>query len=357
MQRGNSIHLGSANDMQVMDKLPARTYILMFHPEMGFYLTFADDFKLPSKLYGNTESLADRFLNTFEDRPAITGILLSGVKGSGKSLAAKQTSVAGLAKGYPTIIINSAHCGTGFNTFISSIEQPAILIFDEFEKVYDDDQQEALLTFLDGTMSTKKLVILTSNDKYRVNSHMINRPGRLFYLLEYKGLDEKFIIEYCEDKLDDKTKIESIVRASSFFAEFNFDMLQALVEELNRYKESVKDALSILNVKFDFQTRVYYDIKIFKGEDQLVTYEPTVSSNPLVNETIVIDVAPNQGNDDKAEEENDENEWKRLQFNFTNPDSKVSRDLSHIVAKNGNYKVELTKQIPKEFDPYRYVQG
>ncbi|HRZ82907.1 MAG TPA: hypothetical protein P5069_10620, partial [Candidatus Hydrogenedentes bacterium] len=43
-----------------------------------------------------------------------------------------------------------------FNTFMQAIEQPLVVLFDEFEKVYDDQEQQALLTLLDGVYPSNK---------------------------------------------------------------------------------------------------------------------------------------------------------------------------------------------------------
>jgi hypothetical protein len=67
-----------------------------------------------------------------------------------------------------------------------------------------------MLTLLDGVFPSKKLFILTCNDKWRIDKHMRNRPGCIFYMLDFKGLDADFIREYCEDRLDAKEYIERI---------------------------------------------------------------------------------------------------------------------------------------------------
>ena len=122
-----------------------------------------------------------------------------------------------------------------FNSFLSAINQPSIVMFDEFEKVYDREGQEKILTLLDGTFQSQKLFLLTSNDKWKLDNNMKNQPGRIFYLMEFEGLDEDFIRQYCEDRLIDKSKTNQIVKISTLFDKFNFDMLTAFVEEVNRY--------------------------------------------------------------------------------------------------------------------------
>jgi SpoVK/Ycf46/Vps4 family AAA+-type ATPase len=96
----------------------------------------------------------------------------------------------------PTIVINQPLVGKKFNSFLQTISQPSIILFDEFEKVYEQSaEQEAILTLLDGVYPSKKLFLLTCNDTAKINSNMKNRPGRLFYFLKFKGLDQRFFRE------------------------------------------------------------------------------------------------------------------------------------------------------------------
>ena len=164
------------------------------------------------------------------DRDASTGVMLTGEKGSGKTLLAKNVSFEAAKQGIPTIIINAAWCGDAFNSLIQSIEQPAIILFDEFEKVYDKDDQQQILTLLDGVFPSKKLFVLTCNDKWRVDVHMRNRPGRIYYMLDFAGLDHDFIRDYCADNLKAQEHTEAVCKISSLFDEFNFDMLKALID-------------------------------------------------------------------------------------------------------------------------------
>ena len=135
---------------------------------------------------GNVAKTSSRILNTFLDRPRSTGVLLVGEKGSGKTLLAQYTAIiAANEKNIPTIVINKPWHGDQFNAFIQSIDQPAVILFDEFEKTYrrgdgDINYQEKILTLFDDVYSSQKLFLLTCNDKYRMNSHMMNRPGRLY---------------------------------------------------------------------------------------------------------------------------------------------------------------------------------
>jgi adenylylsulfate kinase-like enzyme len=286
LRNGNTFSVTDRAAMDLHDRLPAGNYIIKQDQYGNFILEQVDSFEHSGKIYGDTLRNVDRIMNTFQSRANSTGVMLSGEKGSGKTLLAKQLSITAAQAGIPTIVINAPWHGDKFNKFIQDIEQPAIVLFDEFEKVYDQDSQEQMLTLLDGVFSSKKLFILTTNDKWRVDKHMRNRPGRIFYMLDFSGLDGDFIREYCTENLGQKEHAESIVRIASMFSQFNFDMLKALVEEMNRYVETPKDALKMLNVKAEFSDRVTYDVAlaVTEGELDRDSVNSQWSGNPLTDE-------------------------------------------------------------------------
>ena len=224
LKSGNTFKVSTKESLDLHDTLPAGTYTVGFDKMSGqFFLEKIEDFEIKGKLYGNTTRHADRIVRTFLDRPAATGVMLTGEKGSGKTLLTKRISVDAKAQGIPTIVINQPWCGEGFNAFIQMIEQPTVILFDEFEKVYDRDDQEKMLTLLDGVYPSKKLFLITCNDKWRVNEHMRNRPGRIYYMI---------------------------------------DFLKAMVEEMNRYGETPQEVMKLLNTRPEFSSETKYKVAL-----------------------------------------------------------------------------------------------
>jgi hypothetical protein len=263
LRNGNTWKVASEESVDLHQTLPVGNYTIKEDMYGNLFLEMVDTFPRPSKLYGDTEKNAKKILRTFLDRPNNTGVMLNGEKGSGKTLLAKVLSLNAADQwDIPTIIINHPYVGDVFNKFLQDIEQPCIILFDEFEKVYDSDHQEAALTLLDGVFPSKKLFIITCNDKWRVNEHMRNRPGRIYYMLDFKGLEADFIREYCEDNLKAKQHIERIINISVMFDQFNFDMLKALVEEMNRYDETPVEALKMLNAKPEYASKDIFDVTV-----------------------------------------------------------------------------------------------
>jgi hypothetical protein len=236
--------------LDVRDALPVGNYTVCQHPmTKEYFLEESEAFTLPRKLYGKTRKHGDRILETFRNRSRDeqVGVFLSGTKGSGKTLLAKYVAKT---SGMPTIIVNTPFSDERFMRTIQGIEQPAVIIFDEFEKMYDKDAQESILTLFDGVFTARnKVMIITCNDKYSVRDFFHNRPGRLRYAIDFTGLTADFIEEYCADVLQDGSYLDKILGVSGTCEEFNFDMLQTLVDELNRYGGDFDENLEVLNVK------------------------------------------------------------------------------------------------------------
>jgi hypothetical protein len=305
----------------------------------GWYLKPITDFDISGKIYGKTTSQADRILTTFASRPHSTGVLLNGEKGSGKTMLAKMISQKAAVQGISTLVINTAFCGDGFNTFIQSINEPCVIVFDEFEKVFDEKEQEATLTLLDGVYPTKKLFVLTVNDKYRVNSHMRNRPGRIFYMLDFKGLDAAFIEEYCLENLINKAFIPQVCRLTLLFDSFNFDMLKALVEEMNRYGESPNQAMEMLNAKPYDAGSARHNVEVTVGGKKVAPgqfYPTQIRGNPIAYEMLEFNIRP------LAKEGEDQDDLNFEECEVT------QHQLKNIDPEAGTFTYMLNEGLPNQ---------
>lgn len=344
MKSGIRFNVTTKEAMDLHETLPAGTYTVKFDKMNScFYLEEIENLTATGKIYGDAQKRAHRIMATFNDREKSTGVLLTGEKGSGKTLLARLLAQNGRQLGIPSIVINQPWCGEEFNAFVQMIEQPTIILFDEFEKVYDRDDQEKMLTLLDGVYPSKKLFVLTCNDRWRINEHMRNRPGRIYYMLDYRGLDREFIEEYCRDNLDAQEHIPSVCRVAGAFGEFNFDMLKAMVEEMNRFDESPIEVMKMLNTRPEFSGDQEYNISLqVQGIDIPQELADRVwQGNPMAGSIQV---------EYRHKDDNGTLEWTAASFNphdLKEVDSQSSRFIFH--NDQGN-RLVLSRVYRKGYD-------
>ena len=272
----NIVRISESSALTVSDRLPCGTYLLDFDDNRNqFFLKLIDDFVPIGKIYGEHNAIVERILTTFESRSERNlGVLLSGVKGCGKTLTAKMLAMEMASRfQYATIIINRGYDTASLAAFLHSVDVPCMILFDEFDKVYSYDEKNAasqagLLDILDGVFESRKLFVLSCNEVMRLNPYFFSRPGRIFYHYRYRGLDENIIARYCEDNLLYPQWKNEIVQLSFFLSDMTFDILQAVVEETNRYNESPRAFIERMNVSYSLNG--LYDVALFNDTGKLL---------------------------------------------------------------------------------------
>ncbi len=280
------------NDATALDELPPQVYTLNFHQMFGFWLNITKPLlALPPKIYGNAHERVQKCIQTYNDRDAATGILMTGDKGTGKSLLMSLLANTAITElGLPVILVTQAYEGERFTSFIASLGE-CCLVFDELGKMYKSTvreegvHQEALLGLLDGVDKTKRLVIMTENQSMDISEFMLNRPSRIYYHFKYKKLDEVSIQDYCEDFNVGDEVIKEILDLSRRSRIFSFDMLQTIVEEHLRFGQSVSDLTDELNIDTRQEDATEMEIIRMVSKDQSVEYE-LVGMSPIVKKPV-----------------------------------------------------------------------
>ncbi len=245
------------DSLKAYDRLPAKTYTVRFAQMSGFFLEERTDLSVKERVYGVHPEKADKVLNAFTAFERNLGVILSGDKGIGKSLFARLLSAKAVEAGYPVIIIDQFI--PGIASYIESIDQEAVFLFDEFDKTFgsirqgenEADPQSRLLSLFDGTSQGKKLFIITCNSLYRLNDYLVNRPGRFHYHFRFGYPSGEEILKYMTDKLGPQYygEIEKVILFSKKVA-LNFDCLRAIAFELSLgepFEKMIQD-LNIINI-------------------------------------------------------------------------------------------------------------
>lgn len=258
--------------IKVHEKLPSQSYVVRFSKQRGFFLEKYLDIQCgEEKVYGVHEQKVEKVFKSFGAFNRNLGIILSGDKGIGKSLFARMLSVEAGKRDIPTIVVDSYI--PGIASYLESIDQEVLVLFDEFDKTFGDvsvgdgeaDPQSQLLSLFDGIYNGKKLFVITCNKISKLNDYLVNRPGRFHYHFRFDYPAPDAIREYLNDKLSSANEkdINDVVMFSCKVP-LNYDCLRAIAFELNSgntFKEAIDD-LNILN--YDMQ---YYNMKvIFKDE-------------------------------------------------------------------------------------------
>lgn len=239
------------DDLKTYDTLPVGTYKTGFNPMSGFWLEKTDDFKNTEKVYGKSERYRDIVFDRFNSLERSLGVMLSGDKGIGKSLFLRLIGEHAVQEGLPVIIVDNNY--EGIKDFLESIKDKAVIVFDEFEKVFpdrntDNTSQNDLLGLFDGISQRKHLYVVTVNELNDVSTYYLNRPGRFHYHFRFEALTVSLVREYLKDKAPcaSKEDIKGVEQLATIL-KLNYDLLRAIAIELNaglHYKE----ILEVLNI-------------------------------------------------------------------------------------------------------------
>ena len=295
----------SSNDFYIREvsqnvpKLEKGVYKLNENPTTGelFLTLVSDDFQLPTKVYGIETKFINRVKRTYENTTTNLGILMNGVKGTGKTVTGKQ--ISNLLE-LPVIIIHKGY--DNIPSFINDIQQNVVIFIDEYEKVFSEKERkdEEILTIMDGALDNgfRKVFLFTTNNLY-INSNLLQRPGRIRYLKTYKDLTLDVITEIVEDRLKHPHLKDVTIEFISTLEMITVDIVNAVIDEVNIHEENPLEFKDVFNIKtLDDKFNVYIykpnqPMELYRGDAKMsprkITFD-SIGADFYVNDNYIGDI-------------------------------------------------------------------
>lgn len=253
---------------EIQEKLEPGNYLLKrnsFTEE--YYLLPMADFQIPKKIYGNYSEDIARWKKSWENNPDKNlGVLLSGIKGSGKTILCKQFCKE---INIPIIIISESYNDSEFLAFMSNpCLSNSVVFIDEYDKLVNRNNgifQEMLLSLMDGNFNNRMLFLITVNNEDCISNYMYNRLNRIKYCKNFENLDTAIVNEVIKDSLINKDHSDSI---HVFFAQLGiitYDLLINIINECNLFDRDALYCGKFLNLKSEER---YYNLYEIANDDK-----------------------------------------------------------------------------------------
>lgn len=236
------------SSISVEDTLPVGIYSISQNPMNGeLSLDYvADKFEFDFELLGLEQKFIDHALKSYENTTGNFGILLNGVKGTGKSVTAK---ILANALNQPIILVDTAY--KGIDSFLASLNFKCVLFFDEFEKNFDPKEDVNILTIMDGVYNCceRKVFILTTNSLH-INDCLLSRPSRIRYKKEFANISAEVINNLLDNLLKDQSIRDILFNYIITLEVCSVDIIKSLIIEINIHGvKSFEYIKEIFNVK------------------------------------------------------------------------------------------------------------
>lgn len=199
-----------------------------------------DKFEFTGKVYNVCPKKLNQRIKTvwesdqFREGKRSLGVILNGLKGSGKTWTAKQIANE---MDMPVLIVDNSFDGAILN-FIRSLNFSCTILVDEAEKIFKlGEDDDVLLRIIDnaGSNLSRHLFILTTNT-LDVNPNLLGRTGRIRYLVNFRNLPEEIVKEYIDDNLDPTLGQgikDQIIEKINLLEYNSIDLLRSIIEEVN----------------------------------------------------------------------------------------------------------------------------
>lgn len=251
-------------DEHTRAKLPPGVYEII-PPSMMSPLVFNQTrpcFEFPFKLYNLRTDVINRVMTAWKNTTTNLGIVLQGLRGTGKSVTMQELANAAIDMGMPVLIIREPL--ENLASYLEHLDQDVAVTFDEFEKTFaKPEEQQALLTLIDGVdRSQYRRLWLFSVNYAKIDENFIDRPSRIRYTINFGNLEATTISEILEDLL-----IPSLEHMKDQIFMYlmtrkirTIDIVKAAIQDLNIFQDSPEELQKYMSLST--QPPEFYQIHI-----------------------------------------------------------------------------------------------
>lgn len=240
------------DESNLIDHVPAMVYKASIGRPGIIMVKDRPNFTLPQLRFGKHNARVKQITASYDRFGKSNGVLLHGMKGSGKSLLAEELGNWMIAQDLPVIMVTEPMGAEELGIIIKAIG-PCMVYFDEFGKVYDEKPaRERLLTLFSDTSFTGVLFVITGNEAEEFSDYLVNRPQRFRYNI---GFGNTIDLETLHDIMAKMQVAEHLHKAFEAYvkregARLNFDALLCVIRESAGCKDAIEvaDMCDILNV-------------------------------------------------------------------------------------------------------------
>lgn len=232
------------------DKIDPGIYEFGATPNGWFLSKNQTEFTFPYKIYGKDHQIIGRIKKAWRGLDGNLGVLLNGLRGTGKTVTAQLiANWIVQERKHPVLVVKHP---IPLDTILQSIQQPLMIIFDEFEKTHKEtEHQEMLLSAIDGMSRNeyKRLFLFTTNQP-SINLNFLDRPSRIRYKWEFNNLPLEVIEELIDDLLDtDLMDLkEELIPYLQQRKICSIDSVKCTITEANLFREGPRSFESVLNL-------------------------------------------------------------------------------------------------------------
>ena len=214
------------------------TYTAMFdNMQDEVYLEQTPNVSLPSDMYETEQD--SKFIKKVlahynKAKSGTTGVMLTGLKGSGKTVMAKNMA---LKSGLPIVILSKKFPPRELtNLMVKLKDEKVCIVIDEIDKLNDRQyDSDYLLQVFDGISTCgNNLIITTCNNTDDVNEYLLDRCSRIRYYREFGKMSPSMIQKILEERLTNKKIVKKVCDfIVKKFDVSSFDNVAAFAEEIN----------------------------------------------------------------------------------------------------------------------------